>query len=120
MFKKIILGLRIALPFIINVLLYLWIYDLNKDTNFGLMNTLFYVGIINLFYGLGALFFVPNIISTKSSALNLAFGDQNDKKYYQGEYIGFSIKSIISTYLKLIYIILGVGLCIAAIIVYII
>ena len=123
MLKKILLGVRIALPFILNVLLFLWIYDINKDTEYAITNTLFYVGIISLIYGLAALFITPRssvlyIQSKKAAVINLALADQHIKNYHDGKESGYTKISITTNHLKLIYIILGALLCIASVIVY--
>ncbi len=122
MFKKIILLVRIILPFIVNTFLYFVIMESNRDSEYALIDTLFYLGIINIIIGLAALFVIRRttgiVTSGNQSVFNLAAADQKIKDYHRGERKSLPTYSLIDKYLKLIYIILGVLFCIAAMIVY--
>lgn len=123
MLKKILLGFRIVLPFIVNVLLFNLFYDLNGDSQYILTDTLFALGIVNLVYGLGTMFFVQRnggtyINTTKAAAVNLGLADQYIKNYHSGKANNTRQISMTANYLKLIYIIIGILLIIASIVSY--
>ncbi len=124
MFKKIILGFRILLPFVINVFLFLIIFDPNNSSEYALTDALFFLGIIDLSYGVAALFIIrrPNNLYFKGnnpSVVNLALAEQNIKDHHRGDTPGYLELSIKTKYLRFIYIILGILICIAATVVYI-
>lgn len=123
MFKFLILLIRIALPFVLNLLLFLWIYEINIEKEFGLTNSLFYVGMISMLYGLGTIFLLPRSnylyrLKPRNTAINLALSEQHIKNYHQGKKINFPTIFVTSTQIKLIYIVLGVLFCISSAIVY--
>ncbi len=124
MLKKMLLVLRIVLAVGLNIVLFLVIYQ-NVNSDYILSDTLFYLGIINLVYGLGSLFFVSKssnsyINRTKAGPVNLALADQHIKKYHAGENERDNRLSLLSKYLRIAHIIFGVLLCISSVIVNII
>lgn len=122
--RKIPLGIKIVLPFILNVLLFYWIYDINKNSEYALTDTLFVLGMINLIYGLGALFITRGngtlFLRSRSrlfTGINYALADQYIKNHHNGDKKKYKKRSITANQLKLIYVILGVLLCVGAFIV---
>ena len=123
MFKKILLVIKIILSIVINVLVFTIIFQ-NSRSQYALTDTLFFLGIMNLVYGLGAIFIISRtsgglyIQSTKAGAVNLALADQNIKNYHKGDRKSYNKLSLVSKYLKVAHIIAGIILCISAVIVY--
>lgn len=123
MLKKILLGFKIILPIVVNILLFSVIYQSIRSEHI-LTDTLFYLGIINLIYGLGSLFIISRssgglyIQRDRARVINLALAHQNIKDYHKGNMKSYNGLSLLSKYLRLIHIVLGILLCISAIIVY--
>ena len=120
MIDKLKLLIRLLFPFGLNYLLFKWIYSSSEGNEFALSNTLFYVGIISLLYGVAAIIFYFDrqpfyIKNSGAGALNLAIAEQNVKNYHRKKSLKISKFSITSTHIKIIYIVIGIILCISAI-----
>ncbi|MBN2605287.1 MAG: hypothetical protein JXR62_05600 [Bacilli bacterium] len=122
--KKITIIIKILIPFIINGLLFLFIYDTQKGQEYNLTNTFFYLGMINLLYGLGSIFMFSRSSAPYQANLfnrniiNVAIAEQGVKNPQdQDSFLGTPIP-MMKTYIRLIYVGLGILHVIAAVIVY--
>ena len=122
MLRKIFLGIRIVFPFIINTFLYFVIRESFRGTEFALIDTLFYLGVINLIYGLAALVVIRKSTGLYTrgmqSVINLAVAEQSIKDYHSGKKNESIVYTVIDKYLKLIHIVLGILLIIYSVFVY--
>lgn len=122
--KKMMIIIKILIPIIINVLLFLYIYDTQKGQEYDLTNTFFYVGMINLLYGLGSIF-----VFSKSRApyqagvfnrniMDVAIAEQGVKNPQDPDSFFGTRPAQTKTIIRLIYVGLGFLHMIAAVIVY--
>ena len=122
MLKKIVLVIKIIFPIAINIFLYLVIREYLKGTEFALSDTLFYLGMINLLYGVAALFVIRRSTGLYNrgtqSAINFAVADQNIKDYHDGKWNNITTYTVIDRYFKSIYVIIGILLIVAAVVSY--
>ena len=125
MYKKLLLGIRIVLPFIITWIFFDTVYTFNISSKYALTNSLFLIGFVVLLYGLGAFFFISRNSGVSFSnaightIINMAMAEQNMKNNHQGNNKNTNGISLVKSYLMLIYIVLGISLCIASILVYV-
>ncbi len=114
--KKILLIVKIIIPYLVNVLLFLYIFNLQAGSEYDLANTFFYLGIINIIYGLGVLFISTGPGNYQSLKPSMIVAEQSVKKFHRDQKIGIPTPAKTNSYLKLIYIIIGILFIIAAII----
>ena len=122
MIGKTTLGFKIIYPFIINVILFYSISEYDKISRIEITDTLLVLGILNLIYGLGSLFIIKRpgyfyIKTKKVAAVNLALADPYIENYHTGDGRNFKQALITKNHIKVIYVFLGVLLCVAAFIV---
>ncbi len=114
--NKILLWVKIIIPFLLNVLLFLYIYNSQINAENNLANTFFYQGLINLIYGLGT-FFLSSGPGNYNTLVPTMSDEQRDVINYGGDgKIDSPPTPITMNYLKLIYVFIGVILIIASII----
>ncbi|MBU1020501.1 MAG: hypothetical protein KJ847_04740 [Firmicutes bacterium] len=122
--KKILILIRMILPVILNVLLFLYIYDTQKGQEYDLTNTFFYLGMINLLYGLGTLFAFSRSRAPYQAAIfnrtimDVAIAEQGVKNSRDPDSFFGTPAPKIKTYIRLIYVGIGFLHIIAAVIVY--
>ena len=118
------LAIRIVLPFIINTFLFLVIRESNAGAEYVMIDTLFYLGLINLVIGVASIFVIRRFTGLHTrgnqAMIDLVIADQNIKNYHRGEGKESPLYLGIDKYLKLVYIVVGVLLCVIAVILYII
>ena len=123
MFGRIIQIIRLSLPFVLNALLFKVIYNSNKGHDYALTDSLFYVGIFSLLYGVATIMIIKresNILAWKprNTGINIALSEQQIKNHHSGKKTYIPDISITTTHIKLLYIIIGFLLCISSAIVY--
>ncbi len=121
--KKIFLWIRVILPFLLNVPLFLIICNSQTGAEYMLTNTLFYQGVINVVFGTTILFLASRSTSIfnqgKYASImrsNLIIKDQEPKHYNRDGGMDGPLVSSKSNYLKLIYMFIGFAFFVAAII----
>jgi len=123
MFRKIVIVIRLILPFLINIILLLIVYNILKGDSFTLINSLFYVGVISILYGLVSLIIVRreqhSFLRDRRTLPVISAIFERDIEDYQQEEKGFLKKiDVSSSHISLIYIILGITLLLSSIIYY--
>lgn len=123
MFRKIVFCIRLTLPIIFNIILFLIIYNYYKGEDFALTNSMFYVGVIGIIYGLTSLILFRReqhsfLWARRTLPIDIELLEE-DIKNHPNEVKSNPMKiQISSSHISIIYIILGIILLLSSIISY--
>lgn len=123
MFRKILLLFRLSLPYVLNTLLVIYMYSINEGKEFALTDSLFYTGMLSFIYGIGTIFIFPRSTylyrhTARNSGINLALSDQHIKRHHANKKKFLPNINFTTQHIKLLYIIIGILLCVSSGIVY--
>jgi len=124
MSNKIKIVIRILIPIFMNILLFIFIYDTQKGQEYDLTNSFFYLGMINLLYGLGSIFVFSKTRAPYQAAvfnrtiIDVAIAEQGVKRFQDSDSFLGTPAPQLKTYIRLIYVGIGFLHIIAAVIVY--
>jgi len=122
MLSKILLVIRLLLPFFISIILFAIIYYKTEDTSFRIVNSLFYVGIIDIIYGLCSLVIFRRdqhsfLGDERTKPVNIAFYERHYNNRYDEEESQYHNNPITSSKINFIYILIGILLTISSVII---
>jgi len=115
MLKRILLVVRIAFPFVMNVILFPIIFNLQSGTENQITNTFFHQSVINIFIGVLLLYLSSSSSdSYPTRKASLFSAEQNVRDFHRNGRTNTSKSILKVSYIKLLYIIIGILFLIAS------
>ena len=119
MSNRLLLYLKILLPFLLNIPLFYIIYNKQDGTGYDLTNTFFYQGIINIIFGILIIYLFSNFkmlgnqgkyeVLLRANLKRVQAKESGDPVDLEGNPI-----SIVNNRIKVLFIIIGIGLLISS------